>query len=116
MAKSDIGSGSILEAVARHEQDLVAKLDAAQQEADAIVADARSEAGRVVDERQRRLEQEILNLRREAEAARERLREELRQAAAEELERRRTEARQRTPQVIEEVIALILPQPLEGSR
>jgi vacuolar-type H+-ATPase subunit H len=109
-------SGSILEAVARHEQALVARLDAAQHQADQTVADARAEAVRMREESRRTLEQEAADLRRQAEAAREEQREALQKAAAEELERRRIQAERRAPEVIQEVVSLILPKPTEGSR
>jgi V/A-type H+-transporting ATPase subunit G/H len=108
--------GSILEAVARHEQALVAKLEAAQREAEQIVADARSQAVRMREESRQKTEHETTEMRLQAEAAREQWREALRREAAEELERRRAEAQSRAPQVVEDVMALVLPRMPEGGR
>jgi vacuolar-type H+-ATPase subunit E/Vma4 len=107
-------TGSILETVARHEQALVAQREAAEREAEAIIADARAQASRMREERRRQLESDIAELRRKAEAAREEWREAQRQAAQDELERRRVEAQRRAPQVIQEVMAMVLPRKPEG--
>lgn len=103
--------GSILDAVARHEQALVTQLDAARREAEQTVADARAQALRMREESRLKMERDTADMRRKAEAAREAQREALRRAAAEELERRRAEAKNRIPQVIQEVVSLILPRP-----
>lgn len=109
-------SGSILEAVARHEQTLVAKLETAQLDAERNVADARAQAVRMREDSRQKLEFETAELRQKAEAAREEQREQLRREAADELERRRAEAQSRAPQVVQDVLALILPRKPEGAQ
>jgi vacuolar-type H+-ATPase subunit H len=109
-------SGSILEAVARHEQALVAKLETAQLDAERSVSDARAQAVRMREESRQRLEFETAELRQKAEAVREEQRETLRREAAEELERRRAEAHGRAPQVVQDVLALLLPRKPEGAQ
>jgi vacuolar-type H+-ATPase subunit H len=109
-------SGSILEAVAHHEQALVARLEAARLDADKSVTDARGQAVRMREENRQKLELETAELRRRAEAAREERREAMRREAAAELERRRAEAQNRAPQVVQDVLALILPKRSEGAQ
>lgn len=116
MAKSDITKGSILGVVARHEQDLVARREAAEREAEENIGAARLQAVRTREERRQQMEQDTADMRRTAEAAREQWREAQRKAAQDELERRRAEAQRRTPDVIREVVALVLPRQSEGSR
>ena len=107
--------GSILEAVARHEQALVAQLEGVQREAEHAVADARADALRMREESRLKMEHDTTKMRHQAEEAREAQREALRRAAAEELERRRAEAQNRIPHVIQEVISLILPRQSKGA-
>ena len=114
MAKSDVKAGSILEAVARHEHELIGRIDSAEREADNLLSTARGDAARMQEESLRKLEQESLELRRQAEAAREALRIGLERQFQADLESRREYAQQKAPEVLQEVMALILPARREG--
>ncbi len=109
-------SGSILEAVARHEQELIGRIESVEREAEDLLSAARTESVRLLEDSLRKLEQDSIELRRQAEIAREALRTDLERKYQAELERRRAEAQQKAPEVVREVISLIVPGRREGHR
>ena len=100
---------SVLQLVALHEQALLDQIKEAKRRAGTIVADARAEAQRVADAAERRLEAEVVTLRREAEAAWEAERAALHESTEKKVADTRAKAAVQAPELVREVIALVLP-------
>lgn len=104
----------ILERIARHEHELVARISEAELEAKQIVDAARLETQQVLQDAARELEAELAQLYREAELARERERQAAVEEATERAQRVRVEAAGRIPAIVDEILSLILPTQERG--
>lgn len=105
---SATSSEPLLETLARVEIGAIQKLEAAEKSAQDEIAAARQEAAAFQAEEARKLAAEIQALRRDAEAARDAERAALVKANAEQLDRLRAEAASRLPEIVQEVVALVL--------
>jgi vacuolar-type H+-ATPase subunit H len=100
---------SVLERVAEHERALLGQRDDAKREAGDLVAAARLEARRILEEAERDLETEVTELRREAEAIWSTEQAALRQETEQKMAQTRAEAATKAPAVTSEIVSLILP-------
>jgi len=109
VTKSDTKEVSALEAVARHEQDLKARLAEAEQQAQCILTTARAEAAARLEEDEQRLAEELAQIRADAEARCEAESRDVQQACDERLERLRASSFRHAGDIITEVVDLVLP-------
>lgn len=116
MERNGKNQNSALSAIARHERELLAKREETEREAERIVAEARTEARRIIDSEGERLANDAAAIRREGDAARERERLEQERQADERLARLRADAQTRAQAVVGAVVSLILPSSTGGSR
>lgn len=116
MKNNGNNQNSALSAIARHERELLAKREQTEREAERLVAEARTEARRIIDSEGERLANDAAAIRREGDAARERERLEHQRQAEQELTRLRAEAQTRAQAVVAAVTSLVLPPSTGGSR
>jgi len=109
VTKPDTKEVSALEAVARHERELKARLAEAEQQAQCILTTARAEAASRLEEDEQRLAEELARIRAEAEARCEAESRDVQQASDERLERLRASAFRYANDIISEVVGLVLP-------
>lgn len=116
MEKNGKNQNSALSAIAQHERGLLAKRDQTEREAERIVAEARTDARRIIDREGERLANDAAAIRREGDAARERERLEQQRQAEERLAQLRADAQTRAPAVVGAVVSLVVPSSTGGSR
>ena len=107
---------SILPAIAKQEQELLARKRASEDEAQGIIEKARSDAREYHQEREAVSADEVARIRRESEEARLREFQAAVGAAEEKLVEVREAALQRVPETAKEVLALFLPKASGGTR
>lgn len=114
--KNGISLNSALSEIARHERKLLTQDEESAREAERIVAQARTEAGRIAESEAASLALEVARIRQEAEQARadERLRHQV--EAQRKLEQLRDEAKDRAKVAVQKVVSLVLPPPTRGSQ
>lgn len=108
-------SSSVLASVAKHEQELLAQVEASHEEAKRIVEQARADARRDTQTDETALTAEVSKIRRKAESERLATFDATVQAASERLVGVRESAEKRVPDVAKSVLALFLPA-AEGER
>lgn len=99
----------LLESLARHEIELVSKIQTAESTAQRMIEEARAEAANYVNDETRRLEAEVFQLRSNAHEQREAERLAFRSKTLAYLEQLRREAAGKTSAVIDEVVSMVLP-------
>lgn len=109
VGSEDTNSFSVLEAVARHESDLKARLAQAAREAKCVLDAARAETAALLEKDEQRVAEEIALIRSDAEIRCERERLEAEQACSERLEQLRASAYERASEIIAEVVDFVLP-------
>lgn len=110
MATGSQNGSSILTSVARHEKELLAKLEATDEECQKIIDDARAEARQFRENDTAVLNTQIAQKRREAEAERNAAYQAVVEASEAKLAALREEARSKQKEVAREVMQLILPK------
>ncbi len=78
-------------------------------QAEQIVADARAEAARIAQDASKKLDEEVAGLRQKAEAEREAEAKQARNAAYERIRALSADAAERMPEVVQEVVNMVLP-------
>lgn len=106
---------SLLDAVARHEAALLAELEAAEQEGQALIDAAQHDAASAVQKAQQALEAELAELRRKAAEARAAEVHAIETAARDKVEEIRRNAGDRLEAARDAVRAMILPAQREGA-
>ena len=102
-------SGSVLPSVAKHEQELLARLGASKEEARNIVDQARADARKHLQSVEAALNEEVSRIRSEAEVARLKAFDATVQAADERLSDVRREAMSKVPEVAKSTLRLFMP-------
>ncbi len=114
MTTTSKSSGSLLSSVAKHEQELLAKLGASKEEAWNIVDRARVDARKHLQSEESALNEEVSRIRSEAEAARLKAFDATVQAAEERLSDVRREAMSKVPEVAKSTLGLFMPSGTGG--
>jgi translation elongation factor EF-4 len=106
---------SIVASVARHEQELLDKLDASQQEARDLVDQARTDALTLLQNAEAELNNDVAATRRAREAARQQKFDATVQAAQERLTGVREEAAAKVDSLAKDVLAMLMPKTTGGT-
>ncbi len=115
MHNSHPHTDSIVASVARHEQGLLDKLDASQQEARDIVDQARIDALTSLQNAEAELNSDVAATRREREAARQQKFDATVQAAQERLASVREEAASKVDALAKDVLTMLMPKTTGGN-
>jgi vacuolar-type H+-ATPase subunit H len=113
--KNGQNQNSALSTIAHHERELLARSKQGDRDAERIVAEARLEARRIAEAEAERLSSEIVAIRKEGEAVRDRERLDQQHQAEQRLIQLRADAKTRANAVAGAVISLVLPASSGGS-
>jgi vacuolar-type H+-ATPase subunit H len=114
LATAEKTSNSILGQVAQHEQQLLAQIEASEEESQRIIDEARAEARKHLQTSEAELIEEVAKLRRQAEDARLQAFQATVDAAEKRLESLRVETARRVPELADRALGLFLPGGAKG--
>ncbi len=116
MLKTNKSSISFLEQVARHEGELAERVEAARREAQTILQEADARAHQIQTESAKILADELETLRQETEVDCHNERQRVLSESDAKLAELRVHAAAQTPEIVDSVMALILPQTVDKER
>jgi F0F1-type ATP synthase membrane subunit b/b' len=108
-------SKSIVGSLADHEKELLAKRDASIEEARELIEQAQAEARKHLQDEENRLNEDVAEKRKQAEAARQQKFQNTVDGALEKLSGVKSSAMSKVEPVSEEVLALFMPKPSGGN-